>query len=252
MLISPAEIPERLKQACRGRRICCVNGPPVSGKSTRAKAAAAAMNMDGLYPTFLDTSDIIRFERDNGTELGKIFDAHAADQSKGGLQPDLMVMLALCFAMERIQRGIGAFLVGTPRTLQQALWMIQSGVDIRYVHLLASKAQIQANVLRRLDENRSDDHHLGRRVRIYETDTVAGARAIKKHRPRHYHELGTDEKNIRRATILLVEAMIGRDHPKWPAIMRNIDNKQHEAGKTIWKIFRPRQEPHQIAELMAA
>lgn len=252
MLISPAEIPARFKKACRGRRICCVNGPPVSGKSTRAKAATAAMKMDGLHPVFIDTSDVIRFERSSGTELGKIFDAHAADQSNGGLQPDLEVMLAMCFALERIERGIGAFIVGTPRTPQQARWMIQSGVDLRYVHLLASPTKIQENLSRRTGENRSDDNHIGRRIRIYETDTVAGARAIKKHRPSHFHELPTDETNIRKAVILLVQAMIGRDHPKWSRVMHNINDKTHDAGKVIWKLFRPRPKAEEIAELMAA
>lgn len=87
-------------------------GPPGAGKGTQAKRL-----VDLLSAPQISTGDLMRAERDAGTELGKRFDEY---MSQGLLVPDEMVLELFAARLARPDAAKGAIFDGYPRTVAQA------------------------------------------------------------------------------------------------------------------------------------
>lgn len=87
-------------------------GPPGAGKGTQAKRL-----MDLLAIPQISTGDLMRAERETGSELGRQFDEY---MSKGLLVPDALVLELFKQRLARPDAKNGAIFDGYPRTLDQA------------------------------------------------------------------------------------------------------------------------------------
>lgn len=87
-------------------------GPPGAGKGTQAKLIAS----DAGIP-HVNTGDMLRAERDAGTELGRLVEAVLA---RGDLVPDELVMQLIRDRLSQPDTAPGFVLDGFPRTLAQA------------------------------------------------------------------------------------------------------------------------------------
>jgi len=87
-------------------------GPPGAGKGTQAKRLT-----DTLAVPQISTGDMMRAERERGTELGKKFDDF---MSKGLLVPDDLVLALFRQRLGQSDAKNGAIFDGYPRTVPQA------------------------------------------------------------------------------------------------------------------------------------
>lgn len=87
-------------------------GPPGAGKGTQAKRLT-----DSLSVPQISTGDLMRAERERGTELGQQFDSY---MSKGLLVPDDLVLALFRQRLAQPDAKNGAIFDGYPRTVPQA------------------------------------------------------------------------------------------------------------------------------------
>jgi adenylate kinase len=87
-------------------------GPPGAGKGTQAKFL-----VEKLHLPQISTGDMMRAERESGSELGKRFEHF---MSKGLLVPDDLVIELLENRLRQADAGSGAIFDGYPRTVAQA------------------------------------------------------------------------------------------------------------------------------------
>ena len=87
-------------------------GPPGAGKGTQAKLIAGETGIPHI-----NTGDMLRAERDGGTELGRRVEAILAC---GDLVPDELVMELMRGRLSQSDTAEGFVLDGFPRTLAQA------------------------------------------------------------------------------------------------------------------------------------
>lgn len=87
-------------------------GPPGAGKGTQAKRL-----MGSLRAPQISTGDLMRAERERGTELGKQFDSF---MSQGLLVPDDLVLALFRQRLAQPDAKSGAIFDGYPRTVPQA------------------------------------------------------------------------------------------------------------------------------------
>jgi adenylate kinase len=87
-------------------------GPPGAGKGTQAKYLQGELGVPQI-----STGDLMRGEREAGTELGQRFDSY---MSKGLLVPDELVLDLFESRLRRSDASAGSILDGFPRTIAQA------------------------------------------------------------------------------------------------------------------------------------
>jgi adenylate kinase len=87
-------------------------GPPGAGKGTQAKRLTETLAVPQI-----STGDLMRAERERGTELGKQFDSF---MSKGLLVPDDLVLALFRQRLAQADAKSGAIFDGYPRTVPQA------------------------------------------------------------------------------------------------------------------------------------
>jgi adenylate kinase len=87
-------------------------GPPGAGKGTQAKRLTETLSVPQI-----STGDLMRAERERGTELGKQFDSF---MSKGLLVPDDLVLTLFRLRLAQTDAKSGAIFDGYPRTVPQA------------------------------------------------------------------------------------------------------------------------------------
>jgi len=87
-------------------------GPPGAGKGTQAKFL-----VEKLHLPQISTGDMMRAERESGSELGKRFEQF---MSKGLLVPDDLVIELLEKRLRQADAASGAIFDGYPRTVAQA------------------------------------------------------------------------------------------------------------------------------------
>jgi len=87
-------------------------GPPGAGKGTQAKRLTALLRAPQI-----STGDLMRAERQRGTELGKKFDSF---MSLGQLVPDELVLALFRERLAQSDAKNGAIFDGYPRTIPQA------------------------------------------------------------------------------------------------------------------------------------
>lgn len=106
-------------------------GPPGAGKGTQAKIL-----VDRLGIPQIATGDMMRSERESGSELGQKFDEY---MSKGALVPDDLVLALFEKRLKQPDAANGAILDGFPRTVAQAaaLDSTLSKLGRRVDHVLA-------------------------------------------------------------------------------------------------------------------
>jgi adenylate kinase len=123
-------------------------GPPGSGKGTQAERLAARL---GLVQ--LSSGDVLRRERQAGTEIGR---KAAQYMDAGTLVPDDVVTGVMLAGIDRLAAGTGFVLDGFPRTLAQAE-ALEAGLRQR-------KLPIQAVIDFKLDDEEIIRRLAGRRV----------------------------------------------------------------------------------------
>ncbi|HWT65923.1 MAG TPA: adenylate kinase [Terracidiphilus sp.] len=90
-------------------------GAPGSGKGTQAKELIKHWGIPHI-----STGDLLRGNRDRGTELGKIADGL---MKRGELVPDSLVNEMVAVRLQEPDTAKGYILDGFPRTLGQASWL---------------------------------------------------------------------------------------------------------------------------------
>ncbi|MBZ0118103.1 MAG: adenylate kinase [Sandaracinaceae bacterium] len=88
-------------------------GPPGAGKGTQAKFLVERLGLPQI-----STGDMMRRERESGSELGQRFEAY---MSKGALVPDELVIELLENRLRAKDAAKGAIFDGYPRTVAQAV-----------------------------------------------------------------------------------------------------------------------------------
>lgn len=87
-------------------------GPPGAGKGTQAKRLTEILGLPQIA-----TGDMMRSERQSGSELGKRFDSY---MSKGLLVPNELVLEMVQRRVSADDAKVGAIFDGYPRTVPQA------------------------------------------------------------------------------------------------------------------------------------
>ena len=126
-------------------------GGPGSGKGTLAKTLKDMYNI-----AHISTGDILRAERADGTELGKLAQSY---MDKGELVPDGLIIDMVKGRVSQHDCAAGYILDGFPRTTAQAEAMQAGGIDIDVVIMLNVPDEIMASRMqgRAVKEDRTDD-----------------------------------------------------------------------------------------------
>jgi len=123
-------------------------GAPGVGKGTQAKELVAKWGIPQI-----STGDLLRYNRDHGTELGKQAKAIMAE---GKLVPDGLVNAMVAERLRQPDTANGYILDGYPRTLGQAKWLDEHlAADARGLPVIAVSIQVGYNeLLRRITGRR--------------------------------------------------------------------------------------------------
>ena len=103
-------------------------GAPGSGKGSQAVEISKQLGV-----AHLSTGDMLRAERANGSELGKLAQGY---MDKGELVPDNVIIDMMKTRLQLSDCKNGYILDGFPRTVVQATAMEQAGIDVDRVILL--------------------------------------------------------------------------------------------------------------------
>ena len=116
MTAAAADAHTELKQQLKGKPgPILLLGAPGVGKGTQAKELVAKWGIPQI-----STGDLLRYNRDHGTELGKQAKALMAE---GHLVPDDLVNQMVAERLRQPDTANGYILDGYPRTLGQAKWL---------------------------------------------------------------------------------------------------------------------------------
>jgi adenylate kinase len=124
-------------------------GAPGVGKGTQAKELMVKWGVPQI-----STGDLLRYNRDHGTELGKKAKAIMAE---GHLVPDELVNQMVAERLKQPDTANGYILDGFPRTLGQAKWLDDHiGADPTALPVIAVSIQVGYNeLLRRITGRRT-------------------------------------------------------------------------------------------------
>lgn len=124
-------------------------GAPGVGKGTQAKELAAKWGIPQI-----STGDLLRYNRDHGTELGMKAKAIMAE---GHLVPDELVNEMVAERLKQPDTARGYILDGFPRTLGQAKWLDDHiGAETGVLPVIAVSISVGYNeLLRRITGRRS-------------------------------------------------------------------------------------------------
>ncbi len=134
-------------------------GPPGAGKGTQAEIISKKLNLKKI-----STGDILRYEMEKGTELGKIAKSY---MEKGELVPDEIMIKII---ENNIKNLNGFVLDGFPRTLNQAIELEKITKIDKVIYLNVSDEEIKRRLLSR---GRLDDKPevIENRIKIYREQT---------------------------------------------------------------------------------
>lgn len=133
-------------------------GPPGAGKGTQAKRL-----VDALKIPQISTGDMMRAERQAGSEIGKKFDHY---MSQGLLVPDELVLELFGQRLKQSDAKNGAIFDGYPRTVPQAValdGLLEEGgrkIDVVVSMEVSLVEMIDRVVLRRTCESCGHIYHL--------------------------------------------------------------------------------------------
>jgi len=135
-------------------------GAPGVGKGTQAKELVAKWAIPQI-----STGDLLRYNRDHGTELGK---KAKAVMDSGKLVPDELVNEMVAERLKQPDTASGYILDGFPRTLGQAKWLDEHiGADAAALPVIAVSIQVGYNVLLRRITGRRSCSRCGTIYNIY-------------------------------------------------------------------------------------
>jgi adenylate kinase len=146
-------------------------GPPNCGKGTQAALIKEKYNL-----VHLSTGDLLRAERQAGTELGK---AAQAIMDRGDLVSDDIILGMIGNKLDANKDGAGFLFDGFPRTVPQkeglAALLASKGTSVAAViSLLVGEEELRTRVQKRaIEQGRADDtiEVFERRMDNYKTQT---------------------------------------------------------------------------------
>ncbi|NAS31758.1 AAA family ATPase [Flavobacteriaceae bacterium R38] len=97
--------------------ILIITGPPYSGKGTQCEILKTQLNFEHI-----STGDRCRFEKENGTEIGKVMSEY---EEKGDLVPDSIMKDLFSKILDENKSKAGIILDGYPRTTPQVNDLIE-------------------------------------------------------------------------------------------------------------------------------
>ncbi len=223
------DIPQLLRHACEGIELTFVCGPCCGGKTTLTGIATMLLAPFGTL--MLDTSSVIGYEKRRKTQLGKVFALCERKVGPAALMPDLETMQAIAkhIRMARRRGFTRILVVGTPRTEQQAEWIVDSEIDYNAIHLRSTPERLKRNLERR---KRSDDKWFPERMNIYNTMTVPAFDLLEVGCPSNQYitvDIGSPSD-----TILSIAGLCLRwDSPSIGEIVKHINSRTHPAVQKI-------------------
>lgn len=152
--------------------ILIITGPPYSGKGTQCKILNEQLGFKHI-----STGDRCRFEKENGTEVGKTM---AEYEEKGDLVPDLLMKELFSQILEENKANKGIILDGYPRTETQVDHLIelvqQKNMKFgKVLNIEVPKSELLSRAKKRAEtSNRKDDTdpqiHI-KRIEVFEKST---------------------------------------------------------------------------------
>jgi len=182
-------------------------GAPGSGKGTQSEFIIKKYGL-----AHISTGDVLRAERDSGSELGKLAEGY---MSKGQLIPDeLMVdILASVFDQKTKEKDFrGVIFDGFPRTIPQGIaldeMLAERGESIAAVVSLEVKEEelITRLIKRGIETGRTDDNHdtIKKRLDVYYNQTSPLKEEYKKTGKLHIIEgIGTKDEIFARISEII-------------------------------------------------
>ncbi len=149
-----------------------MTGPPYAGKGTQCAHLATATGFKHL-----STGERIRWEKDQGTPLGKLM----SNEEKGQLVPDEVMEELIRLMLQENKESKGIILDGYPRTIPQVDTLLQLLTDNRLAISKVINLQVpRTELLRRAKErarssSRRDDQDEGihtERITVFEQESL--------------------------------------------------------------------------------
>lgn len=182
-------------------------GAPGSGKGTQSEFLIKKYGL-----AHISTGDVLRAERDSGSELGKLAESY---MSKGQLIPDdLMIdILASVFDQKTKEKDFkGVIFDGFPRTIPQGTALDEmlakrGGSIAAVVSLEVEEEELIARLIKRGQETgRTDDNHetIKKRLDVYYNQTSPLKEEYKKAGKLHIVEgIGTKDEIFARISAII-------------------------------------------------
>ncbi len=160
--------------------ILIITGPPYSGKGTQCEILNEQLDFKHI-----STGDRCRFEKEKGTEIGKIMSEY---EEKGDLVPDAIMKDLFSKILDENKSNKGIILDGYPRTIPQVddlLELVGSkgmkigkvlNIDVPKAELLI-RAKKRAETSDRKDDKDSKIH--AKRIDVFENSTRPGIEYMK-------------------------------------------------------------------------
>ncbi|WP_299223562.1 nucleoside monophosphate kinase [uncultured Aquimarina sp.] len=152
--------------------ILIITGPPYSGKGTQCEILNEQLDFKHI-----STGDRCRFEKENGTEIGKIM---AEYEEKGDLVPDSLMKELFSQILNKNKTNKGIILDGYPRTDAQVDDLIElverKDMEIgKVLNIEVPKSELLIRAKKRAEtSNRKDDKdpqiHI-KRIEVFEKST---------------------------------------------------------------------------------
>lgn len=128
-------------------------GPPGSGKGTQGDRLSEALGIPKI-----STGDLIRAEIASGSDRGKEIEA---DFHRGKLSPPDLVVSLVQSRVEHRDCSRGFILDGSPRTVEEAQFMLENNiVDVMVVLDLPDEVLIERMEGRRIDPSTGKTYHV--------------------------------------------------------------------------------------------
>jgi len=162
-------------------RLVSLVGKPTAGKGVKSKALAAMGGEFGISQ--ITTSEMIRWNIQNGTELGAEFEKHRTGMNSRKLVPCELILPGLADAIDRAHKqGAQTIIIdGSPRSEMQAKALVNCRLDFELFELDISDEEAVRRTARRSEyEPREDDSKILEGLKTFKFETVPGIRFTKK------------------------------------------------------------------------